>query len=211
MIGTAAELAASLEIVSEQLHPTFDGLGVEQSRTSCVHASLAVRDYLRELGLAAEALPVALVIRAIKAGEQSYLHSIGSEHHERPAPKWKGHMITVCNGVLIDATFCQFRTDAIPNMPDMIAAPTTTGTALGLNVLASVQGKIAPDHAFAFMWLHTPKNQGWRAWDTKPKREVRHAVVRELLRQHAKRHGHDATARPQTSDPPAPLSIARRT
>lgn len=180
IVGAAAGLAASLEILSE-LHPTFDRLGAEQSRTSCVHASLAVRDYLRSLGFAAEALPVALVIRAVKAGKQSYLHSIGSERLERPTAKWNGHMVTVCNGVLIDTTFSQFRTDAIPDMPDMIAAPTTTGTALGLNVLASVQGKIAADHAYAFMWLHTPKNEGWRVWDTKPKRELRQAVVRTLL------------------------------
>lgn len=176
-------LAGHLSVIGGHLHQVFDWhpIGAGQSRKSCVHSSLAVRDYLRALGFAAEAVPVALVIRAVKAGKQSYLHSIGSEHHERPAPKWNGHMVVVCDGWLIDPTFSQFKADAVPNMPDMIAAPLGSGEALGLKVLASARRNIGPNHDAAFMWLHTPKNEGWRVWDDKPKRELRHSVVRMLL------------------------------
>lgn len=176
-------VADALETIGNHLHSTFDRhpTAKGQSRKSCVHSSLAVRDYLVSCGLNAAAVPVALVIRALKDAQQSYLFSIGSDKHERPVPKWKGHMVVVCDGWLIDPTFSQFKADAVPNMPDMIAAPLGSGEALGLKLLASARRNIGPNHDAAFMWLHTPKNEGWRVWDDKTKRELRHSVVRMLL------------------------------
>lgn len=177
------QLDGHLKLIGERLHQVFDRhpIGAGQSRKSCVHSSLAARDYLVSCGLHAAAVPVALVIRALKDGQQSYMFSIGSDKHERPVPKWKGHMVVVCDGWLIDPTFSQFKADAVPNMPDMIAVPSGSGEALGLKVLASARRNIGPNHDAAFMWLHTPKNEGWRVWDDKPRRELRHSVVRMLL------------------------------
>ena len=210
--GSPSPVLRDALAVAAQIHSVFDRHADKgTSATSCVHASLALADFLNQAGIAAEALPVAVVIRAMQDGRQTHLHRVGSANYERPKGIWNGHMVVVADQFLIDPTFRQFNSPSLSGLPDMLALPSSEGQLLGLRLLARFGASQKPGQVYNVAWLHTPANTGWQAWDDKQKQGIRKAVVTALLRQHAKLPGHDATERRQTSAPPSPLSIARRT
>lgn len=210
--GSPSPVLRDALAVAAQIHSVFDRHADKgTSATSCVHASLALADFLSRLGIEAEALPVAVVIRAMQDGKQTHLHRVGSAAYERPRGKWNGHMIVVADRFLIDPTFRQFNAAGLNGLPDMLALPSSEGQLLGLRLLGRFGASLKPGHVYNVAWIHTPENTGWQAWDDRQKQGIRKAVVTGLLRQHAKLPGHDATEHPPTSDQKAPLSAGRRT
>jgi hypothetical protein len=76
------------------------------SKRSCILVSLAIREFLEAIGIAAEVRPVATLIRAYEGERQLHSLGIGQPLDPSPAPpkKWTGHMVTIAEGWLIDAT-----------------------------------------------------------------------------------------------------------
>lgn len=82
--GSPSPVLRDALAVAAQIHSIFDRHADKgTSATSCVHASLALADFLSRLGIEAEALPVAVVIRAMQDGKL-VVTALLRQHAKRP-------------------------------------------------------------------------------------------------------------------------------
>lgn len=167
--ATPAELAAALEPLALHLHAAFEAHPDtrSESRTSCVAASYLAALFLRRRGIKCELASVAFVLRAARGGRQTLLKATGLETLQRPDGRgWRGHLVAIAAGHLVDLTMYQFQHEECRRLPGMLAWPIVAGLkpVLGLTPLARLTGSDAPGHEFAAAWLPTPKNTGWQIW-----------------------------------------------
>lgn len=166
---TPPALTAALTPLALHLHDAFEAHPDTQSesRTSCVAASFLAALFLRRRGIAAELVPVAFVLRAARHGRQTLLKATGQETLQRPDQRgWRGHLVAIAAGHLVDLTLYQFQHEECRRLPNMLAWPIAAGLkpVLGVVPLARLVGSDAPGHEFGAAWLPTPKNIGWQIW-----------------------------------------------
>jgi hypothetical protein len=139
----------------------------------CIIASLAVRDFLRQIGLAGvRERPVALIIWATREGKD--LNSVGVGVNRisglAAAPGgWDGHMVVTINDLIIDPTFYQIRRpewDWIPDVAIVRKAPagetfTVAPGKRSLPVLGTLSRQIL-EYECCALWLSNSSNQDWR-------------------------------------------------
>lgn len=106
----------------EKLERALDMLGGCNMPTSCITAALAVRDFLRSIGVTAEVKSVVMDIRnpnVMRAGTCGAPESVGPSAREMKG--WHGHLVVVLpnDGILIDPTFGQFRRPWCEWIPDV--------------------------------------------------------------------------------------------
>ena len=185
------KLTKALTVISEMLHPTwaFDHLdGSDISKTSCVLASLTVRDFLFRAGLRDAAVePVFTYMEAQQDG--AMIHNLGIGKPDVPASSpnhWAGHMVVVLReaGFLIDTTLYQAQRPQWPDLPNMIATP-LNGDGKFLGAYQALGGlHIPPDetgYSFDIAWFHVPQNTGWKkAPDVENMRRKRKLIVEKM-------------------------------
>src|SRR5262245_682208 len=158
--------AKALRILSETHFRDPDGTG------ACIPSSLAVRDFLRELGFAAEVRSVALNMILIKPGTLPRQIMIGSREivGASAGRGWNGHLVVTSNGLLIDPTFIRLRRPWWPWLPAVAIVPVTDRKFR--ERVAVEGGKSIPviaclrdnrDGEFLTMWAETRRNDEWKS------------------------------------------------
>jgi hypothetical protein len=183
------KLAKALAVIAGTLHQEYAAdphmATPDKSKESCILCSLTVRDFLHNIGLIdAVVQPVALVVYATRAGEQ--LHSAGCGEPDAPQRdgRWNGHMVTVVNRWLIDATIYQIAPrPAWPDLGGMMALPLTDLKISRWHGMRGIAGAdmVDPDtdYCCSVRWYDARQNKRWRdAPDTKP---IRRAVVVDTM------------------------------
>jgi len=162
---------------------------------ACIPAALTVRDFLRELGFNAHAVPVALRLSTATPGQMPRELMVGSRDliGESPGPGWDGHLVVTCRGVLIDPSFGQCRRAWWSFIPDVAVVGminrsfrplVTSESGKTYPVIASVKNN--DDGAeFEAVWVTTPKNTEWKTTNAaKPERW--RPMVDDLLAEYRK-------------------------
>jgi hypothetical protein len=146
--------------------------GVQFTGNHCIFTSLAVRDFLRRIGIKADVKSVALIINASQEGLP--LHTVGigmnklwNEPYE--GDKWDGHLIVTVPGFIIDPTFHAVRRSAWGWTPNIMVAKRGSTPRFNsdihpdLPVIAAVNEE-SPEHSYRFqaVWFSYSRNSGWR-------------------------------------------------
>lgn len=166
----------------------------EFTGTHCIFTSLAVRDFLRAIGVQAEVKSVALIVTATQDGLP--LHSLGigmnalwGEPYE--GQNWDGHLIvTVGSEWIIDPTFHQARRAAWSWTPGVAVVERGKSPVWGLYrdvpalpVVTALSDGIPErdDYRFEAIWFAYSRNTAWKnAPDARdPKR--RRGLIDEML------------------------------
>jgi hypothetical protein len=193
----ALDVVASIEVRAPDL-PANCG--------TCIMQSLAVRDYLLRLGFAAKVKTVMLLARSLEHGKEIYSLGMGIKNH-RVADAWNGHLVTVCNNLLIDPTFpvrpawsWMATCPAVPMIP-RDRRPFFTLSRPGENpitrpVIAQIN-KTEGNYEFAAFWI-ADKNHGWQKG---PASTIAHrqGLVDFMLEEFRKRHTQAPAPDPETS------------
>lgn len=181
------KLIKAAAVIAIDLHPTFAAanwlIHPEKSKTSCILASLTVRDFLWRLGfLTARVRPVMFYIEAWQ--HQKSLHSLGIGAPNLPADGegWDGHMIVEVNGWLIDTTLYQVNRpqwDWLPGQLMLPMGPKRIDVTWNLPLLVGYEVMDENDYKCVIAWLDRSDNKGWEgAPDTE--KERRKPVVQAL-------------------------------
>lgn len=166
-------LLKPLAVIGRYLHEYFDRepwiVSTDWSKHSCILCALTVRDYLRRLGFAARVRPVCVIMGATQDGRQ--LHSLGIGQPGDPPRQngWPGHLVTECEGILIDTTLYPARREHWPRLPGMTAVPIKRITdpeaqRFGLWPIAGLNmTNDDPGYDFSLGWFDNPDNRSWLA------------------------------------------------
>lgn len=163
LLGEPQEkLLRAMAVVADTLHLAYDAVSPPGwSKTACIRSSRTVELFFQRIGLDAQSRPVALLLTINNhADKQATVRLIGSEDgRANNSPGWNGHMITICEGFLIDPTFSQI--DKTRKLPTMLALPTADlPVVLNLKPLARFQAA-AHGKLLVARWLDTPKSRTW--------------------------------------------------
>ena len=192
-----AKLLKAMAVIADTLHPAFNrvpSLRPDRSRTSCVLASHAVRDFLWKIGFKDARLQTVYgAVRAInEAGEE--IHSLGVGDHtnvptldQTPMPDtpthWSGHMVVVVGDWLIDTTVYQMQRPAWPDLPGMVALMVEEeddGTRVfGMRPLAGMRG--GSDGRDVRLAYFEQENERWRVGSPDLARERRALVIKTMV------------------------------
>lgn len=185
------EFTKAMAVVSATLHELWaqELRGSEVSKISCVLSSITVRDFLFQAGFKdARVEPVFTYMAAYRHGEM--IHNLGiGKPDESPSQEghWAGHMIAVIPSIeyIVDTTLYQAMRPQWPDLPPMLATPTTQIDADygGFRALAGLQmPKEDEGYMFEALWLHTPDNVKWRkAPDIEGMRLKRKRIVAKMV------------------------------
>lgn len=175
----AAKLSAALEVIGRSLHATFDqfkALPADYSRMSCIQSALTTRDYLKACGIKSIVVPVRLVMLITQLGQKQIEYTIGQvEHSPAVVDIWRGHLVTLCDGFLIDAALYRAARIQPRKLVPMAAVPASRGPSLAQ---LSAQG---PDFRVDINWSHTPANTGWMDFDDTRTAILRGLVIKKML------------------------------
>jgi hypothetical protein len=184
-----AKLLKGLAVIAKHLHPEFGRnarLVPGISRRSCVLASLAVQDFLQEIGIRTEVRPCAFVVQAAEGDK--VLHSLGMGKPFDPRATthkdWVGHMVATAEGFLIDTTLYPVadRPAWRHHLPPMLAVQMNGGTTLwDLPRMASL-GVDEGDYWLGVAWLDNGPDASWRQGGDARDVTRREKVVRRLVR-----------------------------
>lgn len=169
------KLLKALAAIASGLHEAFDAdprIVPGISRQSCVLCSLAIRDFLFRIGFRdAEAVPVAVAIRAFRDGKEIHSLGIGAtdmRQATRIPGRWDGHMVAVLPsaGWLVDATLYPARREAWRGLPGMAAVPLlkdAVARPFGLVPVAGLAGTFGEGDAdVEVLWLEHRANRSWK-------------------------------------------------
>jgi len=163
--------------------------GAGFSGTHCIFTSLAVRDFLREIGIKSDVKSVALVVTAAHQGLPLHRLGVGMNklwNDPYEGPNWDGHLVVTVPGYLIDPTFHAVRRKAWGGTPDVAIVKRGTKPTLLLNdfpklpVIATKYEHI-PEHEYQFqaVWFSYTRNNDWKtAPDFEPLR--RQELIRTM-------------------------------
>jgi len=185
--------------MKNKLENTLEFLqGIGFTGTHCIFTSLAVRDFLREIGVKADVRSVALIVTAAHQGLPLHRLGVGmNKLWDDPyeGPNWDGHLIVTVPGYLIDSTFHTVRREAWSWTPDILI--TKRGTKLQIKEsnypalpIVACASMISPAHQYQFqaVWFSYTRNNGWKtAPDFEPTR--RQGLISEMLEEWRRRHG----------------------
>lgn len=190
-----AKFIKALATIAAYLHDSFDEeswIKPEWSRRSCVLSSLAVRDFLWQIGFKDAAVAsVLLMIRAYEGDKET--HSLGIGVTDEPNTPteipghWNGHLVVRVPsvGYIIDTTLYQALRPQWEGMFPMMAVPTETrdiGRIRGMTPLACLETATDAETVVAAAWLHNPANKGWRGpGDNDTNKSRRATVIKKLV------------------------------
>lgn len=175
-----AKLGAGLEVIAGSLHSSFDELRMlpaDYSRMSCIQAAMTARDFLNACGINSIVVPVQLVVTVVQPNKPRIIYTIGQAGNHMPeGEEWKGHLVTLCDGFLIDPAL--YRTVEIQPVPLLaMAAIPASNTPLLARMNAAGDG-----FSVEISWLHTAGNIGWKVGNNKRTAQVRAVVVKKMLK-----------------------------
>jgi hypothetical protein len=164
------------------------GLKTDITR-GCIVLSLAVRDFLRDLGFDAQVRTVVLQFIAKEQGEWLPALTVGGRwfRGEHPYPGgWDGHMVATLpgEGLLIDPSLGEYRRPAWNWIPDIVITPLLKAHELvplagrKFRVLAAIEQQAGDETLSGAMWL-AHKNDKWRG-SPSTARERRTPIVTAL-------------------------------
>lgn len=186
-------LLDALAIIETELHPAFDRQPWLRewgySKQSCLLASLAVRDFLREIGFAdAKVRSVAVVMRAELAGRELHSVGIGLPDDVAPEGRFAGHIVTVIPSarLLIDTTLYQaIRPQWRGCLTGMMAVPYGAPRDTLMFGLAPFAAALIAEDTDGFnmsiVWLDRRNNKTWR--NGGDNEELRRVAVVAALRE----------------------------
>lgn len=184
-------LGRALAAIAADLHDGFERderLVPGISRNSCVLCSLAVRDFLNQIGIEAEAVAVKTIIRAYQDREELHSTGVGFQGPQlnNDPIRWPGHMVVIADGYLIDTTLYPvvdrpaWRGEITP----MIAIPLypfdrNAPKFMDRHVLAGFEGRDG-GYTLACGWLDDRENMSWQEGPDAKDPDRRATVVRSL-------------------------------
>lgn len=196
-----AKLLKALAVIADSLHPTFARQpwikNPDKSKESCVLASLAVRDFLRAIGFAADVRPVMLIIRAFEGDRE--LHSAGIGVPDRIFAerypdlhlegRWNGHLVAMLPRarIVIDTTLYEIATrkawaDIMPPMLAVQHEKIDKRDQIGrFIVIAGTVARACDGRKLVLTWLDRPDNTSWQRKGHDADRWRRKAVVAALV------------------------------
>jgi hypothetical protein len=222
-----AKLWKALAAIAAELHPTFAAQPwiehKDKSKESCVLTSLAVRDFLRLIGIPARVRPVCTIMQAHKDGKPVHSLGIGHPHQEKRKRFWIGHMVVQVpvpwapvappgHSFLIDTTLYpairpQWR-GAITGMLAIPTQPDDLRRHLDMKMLTAFEAIDKDGLIFELFYLDNPRNTAWKRGGDARDLTRRTAAVAAMLDQWKKgpgvSPGQDDTRRIDT-----PLSTER--
>lgn len=167
-----AKLVKALATIASGLHSGFDALpwiAPGKSKSSCVLASLTIREFLVRIGYRdASVVPCLATVRAFLDGRQEHSLGIGRVDPGDRAPPghWPGHMVVSIPsaGWLIDSTLYPARRPQWQALPGMMAVPLQVPPLrVGeFDALAGLRAERDDGGEIELMWLHQPGNRAWR-------------------------------------------------
>lgn len=168
------KLWKALAVIADTLHPEFARqpwiAHADKSKESCVLCSLAVADFLSDIGFDARVRPVVTVLKAWNGEVELHSAGIGVPGTPRVEDRWVGHLIVwlEASKTLIDTTLYPVIRPAWKELPPMIAAQCIDGGGkdrpFGLKPIAalSMTDDDVPGYEFGIMYLDNPRNTSWR-------------------------------------------------
>lgn len=181
----------ALATVSLALHPAYDavsGLAPGAGHDKCLFMSLAVRDFLVQIGFKdATVKGCFLYISADDlAGKQIWSVGLGAPGQEPIADKFNGHAAVIVPSLdlLIDTTVYQaIRSQWCDTVSGMVAIRYHAPSKLVIHGCPSIAGAELklPDRIVMMHWLDRPDIYWKRALDFRQKNDRRRAVTRTLV------------------------------
>lgn len=176
----APRLLAGLEAMALNVHRLFDmnpAIRKGGSKESCILSALTAADFLRTAGFPdARVVSVAAALRT----EQLTVGVGFPDGPEAPRNKWRGHLVAIAGGYLVDLAMYPLRRPQWPFIKGMVAVPIAGLTLPPINGLAVLAG-FNVERSFSMAWLSNEANDGWRAAPD-AERSLRAPVVAALGR-----------------------------
>jgi hypothetical protein len=183
----------ALAAIASELHPAYDrvsGVAAGASKDKCLFASLAIRDYLVQIGYRdATARSCALYVYADdQQGNQIWSVGIGVPDQIEEEGKFNGHAVVVVPSLnlMIDPTVYQAQRSHFGDLPGMIAlpyyAPQHGGirALYGLPIFAHATAK-QDDRVVSTVWLDRPDIPWKRSEDYRIRNDRRIACTKAML------------------------------
>ncbi|SIO49974.1 hypothetical protein SAMN05443247_06595 [Bradyrhizobium erythrophlei] len=186
-----AKMLKALAVIAARAHPAYDecsGVAAGGSKDKCLFMSLAVRDFLVEIGFADATVRSCFLYIAADDLEGNQLWSVGiGAPGQRPTPeKFNGHAVCTVPSLslLIDTTIYQaVRPQWCGSVGGMAAIryhrPWPSQLIHGCRSIAGAE-TVLPDRRVMVMWLDRPEVNWKREIDFRQKNERRRYVTKTL-------------------------------
>jgi hypothetical protein len=191
MAHPPAKMLKALAVIGARAHPAYDecsGVAAGASKDKCLFMSLAVRDFLVEIGFAdATVRSCMLYIAANKLqGEQIWSVGIGAPGQTPEPEKFNGHAVCTVPSLslLIDTTIYQaVRPHWLGSVGGMVAinyhAPWSEQLVWGRASIAGCETEL-PDRRVFVLWLDRPEVNWKQQIDFRQKNDRRRYVTKAL-------------------------------